>query len=304
VTDHAVSVRCSTWARETGVLPGGTAPRSDVFVLVEHPLPWPSDVASDPTLAELQRVASASAGPDRVVRLQAVAGEPAAATRRVVVFAADTSPFTAYGRAEGAGAPDELPTVVSSLVRAAPTAAPASPVTDLLVCTHGSRDSCCGSLGTRLWLDLADGLDGVRVWRTSHTGGHRFAPTAITFPDGNYWAHLDRDVVEGIVSRRLPADVALRHLRGCAAFSPAVQVAEGAVLAERGWAWLDAARFGDERSDRRVELCFEAADGERGSYDVVLDEGRSVPVPDCGGDPSAAAKFQRELRVAGLRAWS
>ena len=52
-------------------------------------------------------------------------------------------------------------------------------VTDVLVCTHGTRDTCCGSLGTRLWRDLDAG--GATVRRTSHTGGHRFAPTAVTF---------------------------------------------------------------------------------------------------------------------------
>ena len=48
----------------------------------------------------------------------------------------------------------------------------------LLVCTHGGRDRCCGSDGTRLFQALFP-PPGVRVWRTSHTAGHRFAPTAI-----------------------------------------------------------------------------------------------------------------------------
>lgn len=54
----------------------------------------------------------------------------------------------------------------------------------------------------------------------------------------------------------------------------------------------------------RVELCFQAPNGERGGYDVLLEEGRRMPVPDCGEDPAAAAKSQAELKVAGVRLWT
>jgi hypothetical protein len=301
-SETVVWLRCASWARVVELDPAGTAPTTDVFVLVEHPLPWPKDIGDDPHLAALQRVASEHAA-GRSVRLQAVAVEAGATTRRVVVFATGAPPFTGYGRSEAAGAPDELPGIVADLV-AAPPAAPApagSRTTDVLVCTHGSRDACCGSQGTRLFMDADGAIDGVRVWRTSHTGGHRFAPTAITFPDGNYWAFLDRPALEGIVDRTLPAAEAATHLRGCAAFSPAAQVADRAVLAQQGWGWLDCARSAEERSPRRVEVTFETPGGERGGYDLLVEEGRMMPVPDCGGDPQLAKKSQPELRVASLQ---
>jgi hypothetical protein len=290
--------RCSPWARAAGVDPGGTAPTTDVFVLVEQPLPWPSDIADDPTVAEIQRLAAGAAG-GRRVRLQAVAADAGAALRRVVVFSSDGPPFRGYGRLEAAVPPARLADAVVDLVtRRAPP--PADAVTDVLICAHGSRDTCCGSLGTRLWLE--QGRTDVSVWRTSHTGGHRFAPTAITFPDGNYWAWLDADVLGGVVRRSLDPSVAATHLRGCAAFSPAAQVADRAVLADRGWSWLDAARFAEQRSARQVELCFETDQGERGGYVVDLEIGDEVPVPDCGTDPRMAKKHQTELRAVAVRA--
>jgi hypothetical protein len=295
--------RCAAWAREVGLDPGGTAPRADVFVIVEHPLPWPSDLGDDPLLSALERIAREHAGSGRSVRLQAVAVDPEALTRRVIVFHGGSPPFSGYGRLEGAGIPEQLPEIVAGLVGAEPQPPVTGRVTDLLICAHGSRDTCCGSLGTRLWLDLDGSLD-VRVWRTSHTGGHRFAPTAITFPDGNYWAHLDADRLRGVVDRTLPAETAAGHLRGCASFTPNVQVADRAVLARLGWGWLDCARFGEQRSPRRVQLCFEAPDGERGGFDVWVDEARQMPVPDCGGDPATATKVQSEFRVARLKAWT
>jgi hypothetical protein len=297
-------LRCAAWARDVGLSAAGTAPRADVFVLVEHPLPWPSEVGSDPLLRELEKVAADQAGPGRSVRLQAVAVDGEQMLRKVVVLQAAVSPFTGYGRAEGLGSLEALPGLVAGLVSAKPTPQASRQVTDVLVCTHGSRDTCCGSMGTRLWKELEETLLGVKVWRTSHTGGHRFAPTAITFPDGNYWAHLDGAVVRGIVGRTLDPAIAAQHLRGCAAFTPAVQVADGAVLAARGWDWLHAARFGEERGPMRVELCFRSALGERGGYDVLLEEGRLMPVPDCGADPAEAKKSQCELKVASVRVWT
>jgi hypothetical protein len=299
-SETVVWLRCASWARVVELDPAGTAPTTDVFVLVEHPLPWPKDISGDPSLAVLQAVAAEAAG-GRSVRVQAVAVEAGLGTRRVVVFAAGAPPFVGYGRSEGAGTVDELPGIVADLVAAPPQTAPSTRTTDVLVCTHGSRDACCGSQGTRLFLEADAGIEGVAVWRTSHTGGHRFAPTAITLPDGNYWAFLDQPALTGILDRTLPAADAAAHLRGCAAFSPAAQVADRAALAKRGWGWLDAARTAEEPRPLAVELRFESPHGERGGYDVDVEEGRDMPVPDCGGDPAQSKKSQPELRVASMR---
>jgi len=291
--------RCAEWAREVDLDPSGTAPTADVFVLVEHPLPWPHDIGADPCLAAVEEAASAAAD-GRRVRVQAVAVDPAAVTRRVVVFTATRSPFSGYGRAEGLALAAGVPELARALV-VAPLSQPEQRVTDILVCTHGARDTCCGSLGTRLWQEAR--RDDLRVWRTSHTGGHRFAPTAITFPDGNYWAFLTPDVLGGIVDRSLDPSVAAAHLRGCAAFSPAVQVADRAGLEAQGWNWLASDRFGEERSGARVELCFQTPEGVRGGYDVCLGDGRRMPVPDCGNDPATASKSQIERKITRTRSW-
>ena len=304
MTEEQRHSRCAAWAREVGLSAAGTAPRTDVFVLVEHPLPWPSNLSEDPILRGLERVATDHAGPDRSVRLQVVAVDRDQMLRKVVILTAAASPFRGYGRVEGLGAVKDLPALVARLLSVEPPPPVSREVTDVLVCTHGSRDTCCGSMGTRLWKELEETLPSVRIWRTSHTGGHRFAPTAITFPDGNYWAHLDGAMVRGLVRRTLDPAIAAYHLRGCAAFAPAVQAADGAVLGSRGWDWLDCARFGDERAPTRVVLCFETPSGEHGAYDVLLEEGRRMPVPDCGKDPASASKAQAEFKVASVRMWT
>ena len=292
--------RCASWAREQGVDPGGTAPRFDTLVLVEHPLPWPRDVADDSELARLAQIATKAAGPGRTVRFQVAAAAPERRERRVVVFDRGPGPFAGYGRAEGSAPANGLAHLVADLVSSSVAPPSSLNVTDVLICTHGTRDRCCGSMGTRLWMAAQQRVLGVRVWRTSHTGGHRFAPTAITFPDGCCWAHLDDEVLAALLDRTLPAELAVQHLRGCSAFEPALQVADGAALAARGWPWLSCARVGSESSPSRVELSFEEPIGLRGAYDVVLERGRELPVPDCGADPKASAKSQAELKVSSL----
>ena len=45
----------------------------------------------------------------------------------------------------------------------------------------------------------------VTVYRVSHTGGHRFAPTAMTLPDGRMWAGIEAGEVATILDRTADA---------------------------------------------------------------------------------------------------
>jgi hypothetical protein len=117
--------RCADWARDVGLDPAGTAPRGDVFVLVEHPLPWPCDVGDDPLLAALRDVAMAAPS-RRTVRVQAIVGDDLAASRRVLVFTATAPPFVGYSRVEGRATLQDLPELVASLVCVPPPPCSAS----------------------------------------------------------------------------------------------------------------------------------------------------------------------------------
>ena len=50
----------------------------------------------------------------------------------------------------------------------------------VLVCTHGSRDRCCGTLGGAIYAK-AHKQAPEKVWQASHLGGHRFAPRCLFF---------------------------------------------------------------------------------------------------------------------------
>jgi hypothetical protein len=176
------------------------------------------------------------------------------------------------------------------------------PVVDVLVCTHGRRDICCGGRGMDLVAELVEqpvmSATTVRLWRTSHTGGHRFAPTCIVLPSATLWAWADAALVVNAVTATGPVEGVVDRYRGCACLgTPAHQAVERAVLAEVGWPLLASARRATDAGDGLVVLETDVA----GTWEAVVHEGRRVPQPECRTDPGMATKFGVEWVVEGLR---
>jgi hypothetical protein len=176
--------------------------------------------------------------------------------------------------------------------------------TDVLICGHGRRDRCCGTLGTRLTMQLAashGGGDNVRLWRTSHTGGHRFAPTMIVLPEATVWAFADPDLVDRVLQRNGPLDDLLTRYRGCSGLSsPRLQALERSVLAEVGWSLLSSVRHGTDRSGGSVLLQVQSP-GSTTEWEASVTSGRQLPVPVCGSPIEEAVKSEAELVVDRVR---
>jgi len=68
----------------------------------------------------------------------------------------------------------------------------------ILVCTHGKRDQCCGRLGGKIFAKL-HARKSAWVWQTSHLGGHRFAPTLLTLPDGMMYGRIPEEEAEELI---------------------------------------------------------------------------------------------------------
>jgi hypothetical protein len=181
-----------------------------------------------------------------------------------------------------------------------------SPRTDLLVCTHGSRDGCCGSRGTDLALRLAavPTLRGIRHWRTSHTGGHRFAPTFLLLPQGTSWGFADVHMAKRVVERSVPFAEVAGHYRGCPGLAgPQVQVLEREVLSMVGWELLDECRSGDLTGEMTRDGG-QVARLRTGSHtwEGVVRPSRTIPIPDCGKSSAEAKKTTTEWTVSDVRA--
>ncbi len=301
--------RCSGFAREQDLDPAGSAGSYEGFALVEIPLPWPREITEHPALVPVAPLLK-----DAGVRVQGLVPGDASApgSRRLVWFSRPDDAFDRYRGTAWSVADDRVAGALSALVGnggadAGPATVVAQASRHVLVCTHGRRDACCGTLGTRLAVALPGLGGGVHVWRTSHTGGHRFAPTALLLPEGTLWAYLDLDLLVGISDRTLDVDEAARLYRGCAGLDgPEIQAAEREALRAIGWSWFDHRRRGRlievDGGRTRVRLDAESPDGRRLAFEATVEVARLVPVPDCGKPVSEAKKSAPELRVSGFAA--
>ncbi|HLN18496.1 MAG TPA: sucrase ferredoxin [Acidimicrobiales bacterium] len=301
------ALRCAAWAREQGLDPIGSAGTYTGYLLVEWPNPWPRDLAEVSELAALRGELEGTG-----LRLQGLLADATGPEARVALYRKPEGPgFAGFARAErfvtardGAAVAE----AAAALLALAPDELdpPGTFPTELLVCTHGRRDRCCGSLGTTLALELLarpDLLPGsVRLWRTSHTGGHRFAPTAIVLPEGTVWGFLDALLLARVLGREGDVGDCLPHYRGCAGLTSApVQALERAVLGEVGWGLLDWPRSGTEEDGGLVRLGAMRPDGGQVTFEGTVGVRRTVPVPDCGSPIEQAKKSEPEWEVSDLR---
>jgi hypothetical protein len=302
VTDVSTEpLRCSAWSRENQVSPIGTAGSYRGYLLAEVRQPWPHDISETSLISSIREITEREG-----LRVQAML-DPTARGQRVMAYLNPLAKgFSGFVRHEGKYG-DDFPADVTALLQEGDSGAGApapAPVKDVLVCIHGRRDFCCGSKGAELAVTLSqqDLPDGVRVWRTSHTGGHRFAPNVIVLPEGTLWAYADEKLVDRVLTRSGPVDDVLDHYRGCAGLSsPKVQAVEREVFREVGWGLLDMYREGTTNEDGLTRLTVHRPDGSSETWEAEVTPGRTVPVPDCGHPIEEAKKSETELVVTGLR---
>ncbi len=281
-------MRCAPHARAHNYDSGGTAISAAVLMVVEVPLPWPKPVFTHPALTTITSTMPTALGDGRV--LAAVPSSP----DRLVVRRFDRTRGGALLSTTTVADPADLAATIHASLActtlpddAAPLDAPVA-----LVCTQGTHDVCCGIDGTRLAMELADERDGTEVIRVSHTGGHRFAPTAMTLPDGRMWAGLDLTTYRTIRDRSRPAAPVAARCRGWWGAPPgAAQVAERCVFAEVGWDWDDMVRDVTVVEEDGPTVTWEVV-GDGRTWRVRTEPHRTVPVLSCrapGGLPAKTA---------------
>ena len=171
----------------------------------------------------------------------------------------------------------------------------------LLVCTNGRRDVCCAVRGRPI-AAAAHRDCPTRVWEVSHTGGHRFAPTAVLLPWGQNYARIDEESTRWLLDASLTGHtpeplLGPLHDRGRSGVSPAAQCAEAFVRAALGETRLDALAAstpqpGDAGSD--VEVTH--ADGRQ--WLVHVDRVASGPVRPGSCGKAAFPVIEHRARMA------
>ncbi len=283
--------RCALFTQEMGFDPAGTAIRADLVFVVDVERPWPKPVRDHPVLVGMMDIVGAMPVPARLF-----ASVPRSGTPAVTAFSRVKAGMhvTTAPRAADLGA--QLRAIAD---QPAATWQPAPPT--VLVCVHGSHDICCGSEGERLAGAVGALWPEIGVHRISHTGGHRFAPTGLTLPDGRMWAHLDPDLLRGILDRSLPAATVAQRCRGwIGADAGFAQAGERAVFAAIGWDLDDLDRSVSVQSegDGHARVVVDA--GER-SWEIEVIVARDIPTISCRAPGGRPAKPAPEFVVRDLR---
>lgn len=226
--------RCSDGSRAVGEPLAGSAPFARLWVLLEQPGPWGRDALRDshldPEVGE-SLAALADAAPVRIGLIRSVGAhrDTGSGPRTLLVARTDagSSWLTARLVEDVAALPGAFDLDALLTSPAVPHQLPGDPLAvasrALLVCTNAKRDRCCAVLGRPLAASLAAQADPMTaVWETSHTSGHRFAPTYVSLPDGYVYG--------GPAAEARGFDAC----RGRSSLEPAAQVAELAVLRALG----------------------------------------------------------------------
>ncbi len=294
----ANDLRCTVQAAELGESPGGSAGFARRVLLVELPLPWPKKIDQHELLTGIDLGLVAD-----VKILGVRAGDDAMSDHHRIICWERSEPFRGFVATETVVERADLAARVEDIGRRGreaitkPLALDADHQ-DLLICTHGTRDRCCGQFGTLLHLELESTLPpNVRLWRASHTGGHRFAPTGVQFPAGATWSFLTADLTSAIINRSFASHALDGHFRGNLGIEgrPA-QIAEGLAFFDQGWDFLDNERTVHTEIDRDG-LVTATVHHHRGTHTVTMRPVDAIPVPACGEPIDASTKATPQFEV-------
>lgn len=235
---------CATVARTLGETPEGTATPMRSWILIEHPEAWARDVADKVLvsalpasrlreLADLRR--RHGLRPLLIRRPGYRAGVPA--TRTVLVGSAH--PGRRWLERVEITDLRQLADLDLAAV-ASGRGGVGIPVTGTVfgVCTHGSKDMCCATLGRPVAKALDDAAPG-RVWETTHLGGDRFAGNVLVLPGGFLYGHVTSTSAPRLAAAADADRVLPELLRGRTSVGMRAQVAEIAVRRVTGLHGLD-----------------------------------------------------------------
>ncbi len=293
--------RCSEFARSIGVLPPGSGLFLRRAVLVSVPLPWPKPATNHPSISTAAAALAASSEPSRLFAAEPIADDIVVEVyerrgahtvlhrwRATSVEAVETLAGEISRAAVG-----DLDAVSSAAASIVEVEADLGPT--FLICTQGSHDTCCGTTGVALADEIESQRPSYVVRRVSHTGGHRFSPTLLAFPEGRMWAFADLGLVDRIASATTSPQDHRNHARGWwGARIGVAQVAECAVRAE-----LTATPFREPVLTSVADTAagkarFDVTVGDR-AWRVDVHVERTIPTIACEAPGGLPAKPGREF---------
>ena len=301
LTKLEVGQRCSEITRSQEIDSGGTALRADLFLAVDVPLPWPKPVFNHQLLMGVEELLSNHSFP-----LRLVASVPE--NNNALTLTAYTLNDDSLNRQQWVFNPPDLSSLLERVlegqtIEGFEEVPQEEQKRELWICTQGSHDVCCGSEGTSLALEASAKFSEVEIRRVSHLGGHRFAPTAITFPERRMWSHLNMEDLQTIFGVSSIDDKLTRKCRGwCGSKTGAEQVAEREGLKIYGRDWDGYVRkseiISEENSEIRVQVDgIHPESRSQVGFEAVLQEVEKTPVLSCDKAGSIPNKWQTQYEI-------
>lgn len=279
-TTPATPTRCAAQARDLSLSPDGTASQIRSVLLVEHPGPWPVDVRERlllPLVADRMAEVRPLVEDEglRPLLIRRPGRQPVEAPARRTVLVGGCRPGSRWlERLEITDLRELRDLDLAAVARGA--GGLGEPVdAAVLVCTHGSKDTCCAVRGRPVAAALA-GAFPEQTWECTHVGGDRWAGNVLVLPAGVMYGHVDPGAAPAIVADVLGGRLPVEGLRGRTALTPAAQAAEIALRRLHGLtADADVVVRGVAETDGAVEVL---ADTRRGSVRVRVESSASEPV--------------------------
>ena len=226
----------------------GSAPEARAWVCLEQNGPWGAKAWTDSHLdpetgGAIEAAAAAHGVRPSLIRRTGRHADAGGSTRRHVLVAyavpgrswllsgVVASPQALLDLDWAALAAGDAEATARSLPGVSLTEAP-----HLLVCTNGTRDTCCARLGRPVATSVAAAYP-EQVWEVTHTSGHRLAATTVLLPAGVLHGRvLDAAPLLEAASR---GELVLDGYRGRSTWSSGAQVAEDHVRRTEGIVGLD-----------------------------------------------------------------
>ena len=278
---------CADHSREIQEDVIGSATNHQTYILVECPTPWVSEAFNSKWVPDNLRILVADVKRAKLsIHFLLIANDETHREEKttLLIYQQEKGSSNGYRKQEF-----KLPNIeqVAGVVRKWLTGVSvddeiASNTTrDILVCTHGSHDQCCAKYGNPFYFHAQNTifdlqLNHLRIWRSSHFGGHRFAPTAIDFPQGRYYGVLDQDTFKSILTQTGDIECLNKVYRGWGILPNPLQILERELMLRLGWDWFNYKVTGkilEKSLDNQTilgELSFEQPSGTLYTYQAKL----------------------------------
>ena len=243
---------CNLFSKDVKEDPCGSAPSWEKIIFLEIKRPWKAEIAESKNFPEeLRSIVDTAPGS---IRFQGIAPDDEysqGAGCRVIFFNLDEDRLSGYNKIEFLVPREKLIYLIEALINDkillqdfSKYRVQNSIERDIFVCVHGSRDTCCALFGSPVYQYLRNELipkfGSLRIWQSSHMGGHKFSPNMIDLPSGRNWVRLTEKEAEVVVSTKGSTDFLTNCYRGNLAFKNQFeQIVERELFSLYGWEWVN-----------------------------------------------------------------